>query len=121
MIGASMLRMMQPVEVRARREALGLSQERLADWLDVKRATVSRWETGRQPIPDGVAGDLLDLEASVGELVAAYVRAGHAGESLLISDDDDVDFPACSRRVALARALFELRSAGVVDVAVVSV
>lgn len=121
MIGASVLGMMRPIEVKARREALGLSQDRLADWLDVKRATVSRWETGRQPIPDGVGDDLLDLEVSVGELVAAYVRSGRAGEALLVSEGDDEDFPACSRRVALARALFELRSEGVVDVAVVSV
>jgi DNA-binding XRE family transcriptional regulator len=37
---------MKPEEMRAMREELGLTQEQLADKLDVHRITVSRWENG---------------------------------------------------------------------------
>lgn len=30
---------------------LGMSQEKLGDLLTVKQATVSRWVTGKQPVP----------------------------------------------------------------------
>ena len=35
-------------EIRARREALGLTQKALAGYLQVAEATLSRWETGAQ-------------------------------------------------------------------------
>lgn len=41
---------MTPAELRAAREALGLSQRALAERLGVPQATVSRWETGQHPI-----------------------------------------------------------------------
>src|SRR5438067_1968447 len=37
---------MTPVDLRDRREALGLSQEALAERLDVSRNTIARWERG---------------------------------------------------------------------------
>lgn len=35
-----------PTELLAERQALGLSQQQLADELDVAKATISRWERG---------------------------------------------------------------------------
>lgn len=40
---------MTPDEIRAWREARGLSQAGLAKALGVRQATVSRWETGERP------------------------------------------------------------------------
>jgi putative zinc finger/helix-turn-helix YgiT family protein len=40
--------LLHPIEIRSRREALGLSQRQLAQHLKVAEATVSRWETGGQ-------------------------------------------------------------------------
>lgn len=41
---------MTPTELTAAREALGLSQNRLAEELGVSQSTLSRWEAGRMPI-----------------------------------------------------------------------
>lgn len=38
-------------ELRSRREALGLSQTRLAEILETNQSTVSKWESGRHDIP----------------------------------------------------------------------
>src|SRR5690349_19485098 len=40
--------LLQPAEIRARREALGLTQKELANYLQTADATLSRWETGAQ-------------------------------------------------------------------------
>jgi putative zinc finger/helix-turn-helix YgiT family protein len=40
--------LLQPHEVRAGREGLGLTQRALANYLQVAEATLSRWETGAQ-------------------------------------------------------------------------
>lgn len=42
---------MTPAAFKARRVALGLTQEQLARDLEVSTATVSRWEAGRVGIP----------------------------------------------------------------------
>jgi transcriptional regulator with XRE-family HTH domain len=39
---------LQPHEVRAGREGLGLTQKELASYLQIADATLSRWETGAQ-------------------------------------------------------------------------
>ncbi len=54
---------MRPEDLKRRREALGLSQERLARELDVAVMTVSRWERGVNPIPHYIALALEALEA----------------------------------------------------------
>ena len=43
---------MTPVELRERREALGLTQAQLAERLKVRQHHLSRWETGAVPITD---------------------------------------------------------------------
>lgn len=40
--------LLQPGEIRAGREALGLTQKELASYLQIAEATLSRWETGAQ-------------------------------------------------------------------------
>ena len=40
--------LLKPVEIRARREALGLKQRELAGYLRIAESTLSRWETGAQ-------------------------------------------------------------------------
>jgi len=47
---------MKGAKLRERREALGLTQQRLADRLEVSRNTVARWEREEMAIPG-----LLDL------------------------------------------------------------
>jgi transcriptional regulator with XRE-family HTH domain len=47
-------------QLRKGREALGLSQQALADELGVSRVTVARWESGEREIPP-----LLDPRAAV--------------------------------------------------------
>lgn len=40
--------LLSPPEIREKRQALGLTQEQLADYVRVGKETVSRWETGGQ-------------------------------------------------------------------------
>jgi putative zinc finger/helix-turn-helix YgiT family protein len=40
--------LLPPAEIRAGREAVGLTQKELASYLQVAEATLSRWETGAQ-------------------------------------------------------------------------
>lgn len=40
--------LLDPVEIRRKREALDLTQKQLATYLDVSESTLSRWETGTQ-------------------------------------------------------------------------
>jgi putative zinc finger/helix-turn-helix YgiT family protein len=40
--------LLQPTQIRARRDALGLTQKELAGFLLIAEATLSRWETGAQ-------------------------------------------------------------------------
>lgn len=74
---------LDPIEIIARREALGLSQADLADHLDIKQLTISRWETGaRYPRDDTFLREALDtLEAFTADLAAelwAELTAQHA-------------------------------------------
>lgn len=52
-------------DLRTVRTALGLSQERLAERLDVGRRTVIRWEQGAWPIPRVVELALETLKREV--------------------------------------------------------
>jgi DNA-binding transcriptional regulator YiaG len=40
--------LLSPTEIRQKREALGLTQQQLADYLRMSMFTISRWETGTQ-------------------------------------------------------------------------
>lgn len=113
------------IELRARREALGLSQSDLAATLKVKQPTVSRWELGKEPIPGGIADELAELEA---------VRDDIADQMMGILEDGRVDMlivhgsneswwathpdarkagiPAAVQRVAAALAAAEIQACG---------
>lgn len=49
-------------ELRRRREAMGLTQERLAEELDVATNTIARWERGERSIPSFLSLALETLE-----------------------------------------------------------
>jgi len=45
---------MRARELKAARKRLGLSQQALADTLEVHRVTVNLYETGKDPIPQAI-------------------------------------------------------------------
>lgn len=108
---------MTPIEFRARREALGLSQVECARLLDVAQATISRWEHGQSRIPDGIDLDLGDAEDFVSRLTHHAVRTvetvNEPDPVLFVWPDDHTywaahpesdGMPAVLHRVAMARA-----------------
>ena len=111
---------MTPIELQARREALGLSQSLLAAVLDVKQATISRWESGDRGIPEFAESRIVDMENAVESLIERMLAlATEHGADVLIVHGDDAAFwrahpemdgwPAALQRVAAARALVEAR------------
>lgn len=64
---------------RALREVCGVSQQQVADAMDVRSITVKRWEKGETPVPDDAlawmracAGEhTLGVRTEVGEIIAA--------------------------------------------------
>ena len=57
-------------ELRCRAEALGLGAEALAVYLEVAHTSVNRWFNEQRPVPDGIAGEMSQLE----RLTASYVQ-----------------------------------------------
>lgn len=61
-------------DFRAARNALGLSGAVLADRLGVRTDTLRRWESGREPVPYAVPGELLEIayerRSEITELIA---------------------------------------------------
>ena len=104
---------MDPIELRARREALGLSQSELATLLGVKQNTWSQWETGKRGVPDGVGEELARLEEVVEDLVDHLDSALDARVVTLVTYATDADLweaqphmlgiPSVLHRVASAR------------------
>lgn len=80
---------MTPVELRATREWLGLSNERLAAVLNNRLDQVRRWETGRAPIPPGVRGDLLAIVGDTEDAYREMVNAAQLAGYLKLWDDDE--------------------------------
>lgn len=66
---------MQPIELKAVREWLGLSVTWLADHLKVNSRTVREWEEGRSKIPDGVRLEVEHLEDLTGQVVGMNIAA----------------------------------------------
>jgi transcriptional regulator with XRE-family HTH domain len=109
---------MSPAEFRVAREYLGLTGDWLARRLDVNPRTVRSWEQGRDPIPDGVRKEIIDLE----ELTASFV-ADVVGQFLDRPDPvvityrsdaeyrrawPDARFPAAWHRAIVARVAREV-------------
>lgn len=127
---------MTPVELLARREALGLSLKALGEVLKVRPDSIARWEFGRKPPKDWswIAEAIASMEEYQDDLVAELVdtsRTLHAetGEAALVTFHSRGAFyhwhpearskqwrgsgqsvPVELHRTAVARAAYELRT-----------
>ncbi len=72
---------MRAADLRARREACGLTQDDLAGIVDVQTRTVNRWERGTSPVPEDVAELIRRIEGSRAQIVEQAERA-------VVSNDD---------------------------------
>jgi transcriptional regulator with XRE-family HTH domain len=112
---------MTPIELKARREALGLSQSALAGMLDVAQNTVSQWEGGQRRVPDGIDAELAACEDLVEEFVDLTLRhvtrnpgsdfvSTHATDTAMWAAQPQLEGKAAVlHRVAMARAATILR------------
>lgn len=64
--------MLEPEELRARRQALGYTAQALADELGVSQSAIARWEGGTRPIPAVVAAQLDGLGSYRGATRGPY-------------------------------------------------
>jgi DNA-binding transcriptional regulator YiaG len=110
------------IELRARREALGLSQQQLATWLAVAQSTLAQWESGRRRIP-GIRPELNVIETILDGLIDNLTHQGQTSPTLTtyLTDEHwwntdprakEIKLPAALHRVAAARAQAKLRSDG---------
>lgn len=99
------------VELRTRREALGLSQRDLAQILDVAQSAVSQWELGsRSPRePDSILGDLAQLadrftdilDETVGNLEDAQAKLDSPSLRVTVYGSDETYWAADARAKTL--------------------
>lgn len=111
---------MDPVELIARREQLGLSQSALADALDVKQASISHYETGKREIPEWMGHELTHLELLQEQLIEICFDTVSMSDSkrvaLLVLPERDLlekwnhdrPLPESFVRVAVAQARLSL-------------
>ncbi len=110
------------IELRARREALGLSQQQLATWLAVAQSTLAQWESGRRRIP-GIRPELNIIETILDDLIDNLTHQGQTSPTLTTYLTDEhwwntnprakqIKLPAALHRVAAARAQANLRNDG---------
>ena len=76
---------MEPIELIARRAALGLSQRALADILDISQAKLSHMERGARAVPAGFSGELAILEDRV-EARAAQLASRTVSEIVVVDE-----------------------------------
>lgn len=111
---------MTPIELKARREALGFNQSDLARHLGINQVSLSHWETGKRPIPERLSGELNVLEDQVEDwlLIAAEMLDATSTRpvELTVWPSDEAfwnahpefrGLPAVLYRVAMARARME--------------
>lgn len=115
---------MAPIELKARRLALGMNQQQLARLLHVRQATVSMWERGGHSIPHRLDSELALLEDAAADLADRMVELLDAAPDIdaLLVHDDERDFwkaqpeheglPVICQQVAAARAATEMRDDG---------
>lgn len=87
---------MDPDELRARREYLGFTEQAfgvavgmLTDRPPVRKDTVHRWESGRDPIPYGLPDTLALLERQTDDLVAGMIAGLRRGDRVVWAEHDD--------------------------------
>ncbi|MGP5700721.1 hypothetical protein ACTXPA_17610 [Glutamicibacter arilaitensis] len=119
---------MQPIELTARREALGLGLHQLADYLKVRHQNIARWESGTyEPKDWGFINEALtELEDFQADLVAVMVSTAveardHSEPPGLVTFGTDQEYwrwfpqvgarriPVTVHHVATARAASLLR------------
>lgn len=111
---------MSPVELKAAREALGLTVNWLADHLGVQPRAVERWEAGARPVPEYAADAVELLVAEHDEQVEHQVDGmrGHAARGLppLVAVDTTApdSWPARWQRMVAWRAAREVPGARIV-------
>ena len=124
--GLDELPALTPAGLRARRQALGLSQAELGDVIDASQAAITQWENGaRAPRnPTQVATALAAAEDQLHHFTqqlaqTAKDRADHAGTKVVIlttlssgSLIDNADLTPALHRTATGRAFDQLRQAG---------
>lgn len=108
---------MEPIEILARRRALGLSQVELAGVLGISQNTLSQWERGARTTnqPVKLAMVLGQLEDELADAVEKFIELGeHASAvrntpdvTLKVSRDDPLG------QVAAAQAASELSDDGI--------
>lgn len=112
-----------PMELRARREALGLSQQQLAAMLNVNPSTLEHWESNQHRIL-GIRPELDVAEALLQDLTnMAYLSGRRDGQLTTYLTDDDwwadnpqakaLHLPAVMHRIAAARAATTLHQEGI--------
>ena len=94
---------MEPIELTARRNALGLSQQALADILDISQAKIAHMERGARPIPPGFADELAILEDRID--TRSHGLAFQPGDQIVVLDEP-------MERTAAAWAAARLRRGG---------
>ena len=110
---------MTSAELRVVREYLGLSVGSLANLLVLDEEAVSKWEAGREAIPDEVAQEIEQLEAHYADCVSkAIERLNDARDVRVFTFSSDADFwrfhpdmtgiSASSDRMLVARAKSEV-------------
>ena len=87
---------MIPNDLKQAREALGLTQEQLAEQLQTTRMTITRYECGTHKIPGAVEMAIRQLSSSPRILMAGLVAAGDPIEP--IPQTEFVDVPPSMRR-----------------------
>lgn len=124
--GLDELPALTPAGLRARRQALGLSQAELGDVIDASQAAIAQWETGtRAPRnPAQVAATLAAAEDQLRRFTqqltqTAKKHADHAGTRVVIlttlssgSPIDSADLTPALHRTATGHAYAQLRRDG---------
>jgi tetratricopeptide (TPR) repeat protein/transcriptional regulator with XRE-family HTH domain len=114
-------------QLAARRKALGLTQEQLAEALDVGRTTVARWERGEaQPLPwlrPKLAGALRVSADRLGELLGAGDVRASPGDRAVVPRQlpaAAADFTGRSAELAALTGMLEQAGAGAPGTVVIS-
>lgn len=104
---------MNPMELKTRREALGLTQEALAKRLDANRQAVARWEVGMREPRDPVTLEILfsELEDAFLDLVGQYIMIGEDEGDL--ANSPEVEFRVYRNDEAFAIGEPDLWAAGI--------
>ncbi|CAM5503190.1 MULTISPECIES: helix-turn-helix domain-containing protein [Streptomyces] len=89
---------LNPAELRAAREYLGLTGDHLAKLLGVNPRTLRSWEQGRDSIPGRIRPEIAELKAAADKAVAEMVESCQGEEEpVLITYRDDEEYQAANR------------------------